>query len=622
MVKGLKLSLERASPTGFLQYSIYTLATDLAAISKSLTVFIPTIWQHNLIYTHNCGTTFFHGGYKHLCICIHMKLWGPSEKNKVLHRTEVINALLDIFSSAVNTIYICGNSKFPLQLLSLEITKKTILVTANKNNRVKQKYLLEITKDNIQYCRNLMQIVGHDNYFRHSDDIEANFVVSEKEYVGSVTLKEPHQQAIYSNMNDIVEQHRSIFDTLWNKAIPAEQRIGEIREGIEPEFYEVINNYQKAQEKYIDLAKSIDKEGLLFFANSKAMVRADKIGVIDSLIEASAKKGAIVRIVCPLAEENSEIVKTMSERAPDIRILNYDSSASFHSGLFVVDRAKLMRFELKEPKAEEFSEAIGFVIFSNNKVSVDSSKSFYELLWNERIQQEKQKEYEKLREADKMKTEFINVAAHELRSPIQPVLGLSELLLNQEGNIEQYRDLLNVINRNARRLQQLTENILDVSKIEGHTLELHKEKVNINEKIRKVIDDVNCQNHNSDKLEIVFMEPENFVYVEADKIRLYQIIANLLTNAIKFTKEGTVSISADVKDNTNELIISVKDSGEGIHPVIMPRLFTKFATRSNMGTGLGLFISKSIIEAHGGRIWAENNADGKGATFSFSLPLS
>lgn len=199
---------------------------------------------------------------------------------------------------------------------------------------------------------------------------------------------------------------------------------------------------------------------------------------------------------------------------------------------------------------------------------------------------------------------------------------MSEVLLNQEGNIEQYRDLLNVINRNARRLQQLTENILDVSKIEGHTLELHKEKVNINEKIRKVIDDVNCQNHNSDKLKIVFLEPENAVHVEADKIRLYQIIANLLTNSLKFTREGIITISAAVKDDTKELIIRVKDSGEGIHPVIMPRLFTKFATKSNMGTGLGLFISKSIIEAHGGRIWAENNADGKGAAFSFSLPLS
>jgi two-component system sensor histidine kinase VicK len=551
-----------------------------------------------------------------------LKLWRASENYKVLHRTEVINALLDIFSSAVDMIYICGNSKFPSQLLSLEILKNTILATANEDRRVKQRYLIEITKDNIQYCKKLMQIVGHDNYFCHSDDIEANFVASEKEYLGSISLKEPRQEAIYSSINGVVEQHRSNFDTLWNKAISAEQRIGEIQERIEPDFYEVINNYQKAQEKYIDLAKSIDKEGLLLFANSKAMIRAEKIGIIDYLIEASTKKGAIIRIVCPLVEENSEIVKMISEVAPDIRILNYDYSTCSHSGLFVVDRAKLMRFELKEPAAEDFSEAIGFVIFSNNKASVDSSKSFFELLWNERVQQEKQKEYEKLREADKMKTEFINVAAHELRSPIQPVLGLSELLLNQKGNIEQYRDLLDVINRNARRLYQLTENILDVSKIESDMLVLHKQKFNINENIRKVINEVNCQIRNPDKLKIVFLEPENSVYVEADKIRLYQIIANLLTNSIKFTKEGTISISVDVKDNTNELVISVKDSGEGIHPVIMPRLFTKFATTSNMGTGLGLFISKSIIEAHDGRIWAENNANGKGATFSFSLPLS
>jgi two-component system, OmpR family, sensor histidine kinase VicK len=233
-----------------------------------------------------------------------LKLWGGSEKTKILHRSEVINALLDIFSSAASMIYVCGNSKFPLQLLSLEITKKTLLATANNSNRVKQRYLFEVTKDNTQYCRNLMQIVDNDNYFCHSDDIEANFVVSEKEYLGSITLKEPHQQAIYSNMNGIVEQHISIFDTLWNKAIPAEQRIGKIQEGIEPEFYEVINNYENAQEKYTDVAKSIDKEGLLLFANSKAMIRANKIGIIDSLIEASAKKGAIIRIICPLAEEN------------------------------------------------------------------------------------------------------------------------------------------------------------------------------------------------------------------------------------------------------------------------------------------------------------------------------
>jgi hypothetical protein len=131
----------------------------------------------------------------------------------------------------------------------------------------------------------------------------------------------------------------------------------------------------------------------MLFANSKAMVRSQRLGVLNSLVEASTKKGAIIRIVCPLSEENSEIVKGIFERAPDIRILNNDN-ASIHSGLLIVDRKKLMRFELKEPKAEEFSDAIGFIIYSNSKASVDSSKSFFELLWNERVQQEKLKEYE------------------------------------------------------------------------------------------------------------------------------------------------------------------------------------------------------------------------------------
>jgi hypothetical protein len=339
-----------------------------------------------------------------------MQIW-RSERAKIVHGTQVVNTLLDIFSSVSNTICVCCNSKFPSQLLSLEITKKTI---AAKNILIEQRYLIEVVKDNIASCRNLIEVVGRKNFnFRHSDEVEANFVVSEKEYLGSITLKEPNQQAIYSNMKDMVEQHRHIFEGLWNRAIPIQDKIAEIEEGKEPEFYEVINDYKKAQEKYIDLAGSVDREALLLFANGKAMVRAYRLGVLDTLMEASTKKDALVRIICPLSEENSEIVKTISERAPDIRILNYDNASS-HSGLLIVDRARLMRFELKEPEAEEFSEAIGFIIYSNSKATVESSKSFFELLWNERIQQEKLKEYEKLKEADKMKTEFINVAAHEL----------------------------------------------------------------------------------------------------------------------------------------------------------------------------------------------------------------
>jgi signal transduction histidine kinase len=539
-----------------------------------------------------------------------------------VHGTQVVNSLLDIFSSANNTMNVCCNSKFPSQLLSLEITRKTM---AAKNSLIKQRYLVEVVKDNIAACRNLIEVVGRNNSnFRHSDEIEANFLVSEKEYLGSITLKEPNQQAIYSNMKDMVEQQHHVFEGLWNRAIPIQDKIAEIEEGKEAEFYEVINDYKKVQEKYIDLARSVDREALVLFANSKAMVRAYRLGVLDSLVEASTKKGALIRIVCPLSEENSEIVKSISERAPDIRILNYDNVSS-HSGLLIVDRAKLMRFELKEPKAEEFSEAIGFIIYSNSKASVESSKSFFELLWNERIQQEKLKEYEKLKEADKMKTEFINVAAHELKTPVQPILGLSEVLRSKINDTEQLT-YLNVINRNAKRLLQLANDILDVTKIESQSLKLTKETFDLQGLVASIVneyDEIIKKSNINIKLRYISNSERGNkpILVEADRGRISQVISNLISNALKFTQEGSIITTSKIKDDENVIVVGVKDTGAGIDSEILPKLFTKFASKSFAGTGLGLYISKSIVGEHGGKIWAQNNADGNGATFYFSLPL-
>jgi signal transduction histidine kinase len=218
-----------------------------------------------------------------------------------------------------------------------------------------------------------------------------------------------------------------------------------------------------------------------------------------------------------------------------------------------------------------------------------------------------------------MQKEFINIASHEMKTPTQAIMGFSEML---EVYPEKSKEMIGAIKRNARRLHRLTNDILDVTRIESQTLKLVKEKVSVNEKILNVINDVKNQIQNLDELKIVFAELAEPVYVQADKTRLYQVISNLLTNAIKFTKEGTISISADVNNNNNELIVTVKDSGEGIDSAIVPRLFKKFATRSEVGTGLGLYISKNIIETHGGKMWAENNSNGKGATFSFSLPIT
>lgn len=227
--------------------------------------------------------------------------------------------------------------------------------------------------------------------------------------------------------------------------------------------------------------------------------------------------------------------------------------------------------------------------------------------------------------------EFINIAAHELRTPIMPILGIAEMLdvEYQEQNKQEilvdkrYND--NII-RNAKRLERLAENILDVSRIKENKLKLHFEEFVLNDIIINAIDDAlisiedNKRDNIYNKTKLLY-NPKEPIYIKADKDRISQVIYNLLNNAIKFTEDGTILI--DAQNNIDYIVVLVKDTGIGIAPEIQPKLYSKFATNSCQGIGLGLYISKNIVEKHGGRVWAENNANReKGATFGFSLPLT
>jgi signal transduction histidine kinase len=246
---------------------------------------------------------------------------------------------------------------------------------------------------------------------------------------------------------------------------------------------------------------------------------------------------------------------------------------------------------------------------------------------------------EELKHKDQLKDEFINVAAHELRSPIQPILGLSEFLRSNKGrenssnsssncaamSIEKEKELLDVIVRNSNRLRQLAEDILDVAKIESESLILKKEKFNLKEMITEILSEYEQKIKNMKNIKLSYESQEkNAIIIEADRSRVCQVVYNLLNNAIKFTNEGSITVIAEKKDkDDNFILLSIHDTGTGIDSEMLPKLYTKFATKSETGgTGLGLFISKSIIERHGGKMWAENNSNGNGATFAFSLPIN
>ena len=555
----------------------------------------------------------------------------PDENERIdvlQHFQQVTDSLIAFLRNAKESIEVCVDPASVFVIVSFPPYLQGCLDA--KQRGVAIKIVTEITTENVDYCKQMMKFAE----VRHIDGIKGNFGVTETEYIASAILQkeEPATQIIYSNAREVIEQQRYIFRSFWNKAIPAKQRIKEIEEGIEAEFVEVITDGIKAANLMVDFAKSVREDAQLILSQPKTMEQAGKLGMLDHLIHAANSYGAEIRVITPITVENSKLARQIMNQAPNIQILAGPVSTA---GLFVQDGERYLKAEDKDPNAAETAEATSRVIYSNSKNGVKSFKSIFETLW-------KQSElYEQLRIAneklilhDNMQKEFINIAAHELRTPIQPILGLVEILglqFSEEGEDDEKttkekaeitRDELAILVRNAKRLERLSSNILDIARIESGTLHLNIQEFNLNDVLSPLVQDARNVIKNTGKEDVItqYVPSDNNIVLKADKDRLSEVMWNLLDNATKFTEKGSISI-ASRKENSH-ITVTVKDSGSGIDSDVLPKLFTKFVTKSEKGTGLGLYIAKSIIEAHGGKIWAESNKDGKGATFTFTLPLT
>jgi signal transduction histidine kinase len=552
------------------------------------------------------------------------------EQTEMLIGAEVtIKRMSELFSNVSKKFDGCANSTAP----SIAMTIFRDAYEDMKSRGVKIRWVTDITKDNLTHCKDLMQYAE----VRHISSLDENFRVSETEYIAATTTKEglPIPKLIYSNSKEIVGQQQYIFETLWDKAVPAEQRIKEIEQESEPQRIAVIYDARQALELFQWLIMSAEKEIKIVFPTTSALIRQDKAGILFLLQEAAAVKKCQVKVLMP----NDESIRNFIHDNSNILTRFIDHEESGKATILIVDNKVSLVMELKDDSKKTFQEAIGLSTYSNSKAGVLSYVSMFESLW-------KQTElYEKLKGNEKMQKEFINIAAHELRTPIVPILNLSELLYSnakegQQRQIqeEQQKEMLEIILRNANRLHQLTEDILDVTRIESQILQIRKERFNLNDLILSIVEHYRKQIANSN-VKVIYESGNGITLVEADRQRMIQVISNLLDNALKFTQEGTVTVTTiERKDDGDgagggeaEVIVSIKDTGTGIDPELMPRLFTKFATKSYQGTGLGLFISKSIIEAHDGRMWAENNINNnnnnskniinEGATFYFTLPI-
>ena len=511
------------------------------------------------------------------------------------------------------------------------------------------KWVINIEKESVELVKIFLGLGMQIKHIKNLPPI--NFSVGDKEVNATIEKMEGGMMVrslITSNEPIYVSHFYSIFEQLWNKGIDAQDRIRSVEEGRADETnIEVIPNPKRGIEHALKILKSAKKEILIVCSTSNAFRRQLQMGGLQLLKEITEKDNAKVRILVPADTEARSTIKEIRISYPRIEIRRLEEALQTCITIIMVDRKECVIVESKDDTKGTSYDAAGISTYSNSKTIVSSYVSIFESLWNQTEMYEQLKKSnkqmaslfkqvaatnERMKINSNMQKEFINVAAHELRAPIQPILGLAEVLRDKkqqhdnriQEQMESKEDLLNVIIRNAKRLRLLTENILDITKIENNSMELNKEEFILSRIVLETFTDFANQlsNEQKESVKLISALDEGDVPVLADRHRINQVISNLLNNAIKFTQQGRITISIEKEKFGKEVIVKVKDSGSGIDPGIMSRLFTKFATKSHVGTGLGLFISKSIVEAHGGRMWAENNLVGKGATFCFSVPIT
>ena len=542
-------------------------------------------------------------------------------------RKQMNSTINDVICNAKKSLNICGDSTLPSFSLSERLMKA---YQEAKSKGVKIRYITEITRDNLKYCKQILKFAE----VRHLNNLVGNFVISDKEYLGQASGHNFLSYLIYSDEQKMVEQQNFMFKNLWNNATTHRDRISSLELGVEPEEVKVLSDPVEIRRTYANLINSANFEISLIIATKNALQRNYRGGIITLLAEAAKKRNVNVNLIIPTYENDTTRAKfphIESGMNPRFRVKSIvpaiPQTHMIKTTFLIADRRLLFIIDIKDDNKENFIDAVGFATYHNSKSRTESYSFIFDTLWRQADLHESLKEanrnliyaYEKLQEHDQMEKEFINLAAHELRTPSQSIIGYSELLKALPERNKQYEE---AISRNAERLYSLVTNMLSIARIESQTLKLDKTSFDLNLKIVNVINDVKQQVdlHKIDKDRIEFTPLEK-ITIFADKEKIFEVLANLLNNALKFTQHGTIAISAERRGKTNEAIIKIKDSGPGIDPEIIPHLFSKFKTKSEKGLGLGLYIAKSIVEAHGGKIEAYNNVNSKGATFVVTLPL-
>ena len=505
----------------------------------------------------------------------------------------------------------------------LELCKK-VLEKQKRGEGDGIRWIMRIEKDSINLVKNFLKLGVKIRHVKNLAPI--NFAVSKHGLIATVEEIAGGgmiQNLLTSNEGSYIKHFTSMFEQLWKEGVDARYRIKDIEEKVGIAEIEIIRNPIDSIARGWDMVKSARKEINVLFSSSNALKRQIAMGALPLLRNASEKQKVKIRMLLPSSDRSDQLIEETKSNVPNIDIRTISSILETKISILIVDNKQCLILELKDDKQNTSHDAVGLATYSISPTIISSYLAVFESFWRQA------ELFEKMKEVEILEKDFINFAAHELRNPVQPIIGFSELLYSKIEN-QEHRRLLDEVILNARRLERLARVMLDVTRIENNSLILTKETVDTAKVVKDIVDSYN-QNlrekyavNKSKNLEelMIIQNGVKDLEVTLDKVRITQVICNILDNALSFSHEGKIKVvlNKEKRNRQNFLLVRVKDTGPGIDPEILSKLFTKFASKSDMGTGLGLFISKGIVEAHGGKIWAENNPN-RGATFSFTLPI-
>jgi len=425
------------------------------------------------------------------------------------------------------------------------------------------------------------------------------------------------------NIKNFIEYKQFVFDTFWDKAIPTSNEIQEIKnDKSSKSCLKIIKNPEETIRIAINLVQSAEDEVLLLFSSANGFYRRMVLGdgfLTLQRLQDTTKGNIKLRILTPYDKKIVDAVNRLTAKGIHIRYL--PETLYLTVTFLIADRKFSMTAELVNDYTESPAESLGLSTFSNSKSTVLYYISMFENLWKQSELYEKAENlYEQLKKTNETQIQFIKETAHEIRNPIQSILGLAEVMLSNKnpdpGHVE---DLLRIIIKNAKKIKLLTDNILEAARIDSQLLTLNMEEFDLVESVKDLIKDLKSQIRDK-KISLVLKCNEDSILLVADKLRLSQVFLNIIDNAINIVQEGEIIVSLERQDN-NTVLVRIIDNGPGIPSNIKDKLFKKFVTGSKSGTGLGLYICKNIIEKHGGKIWVDNN-NNKGANFNFTIPIT